>query len=139
MPIELTGDPEEVSVADTAKLVRASLAKAFLGQKFSVRYLSKDMAIDVSWVGGPLQKEVNQIIGSYSVGGMERDAGGYYWHEHYLLPDGSAFIRYSEGTAEFGGHEPAIDNRYFDDIAPEGTRRVCFGAFYIHGVRYESV
>ena len=138
MPLELTGEPENVSVADTAKLVRFALAKAFSGQKFTVHYLTRDMAVRVYWVGGPSQREVNQVIERYSGGGLELDIDAYYWHEHYLLPDGSAFIRYSEGTIELGGHYHKIDNRYFDEIAPEGTRRVKFKAFYISGERDDS-
>ena len=59
-----------------AKNIRIELARAFPGQKFSVRSSSFSMGNDVQvgWVDGPTSKEVEAIVGKYQYGhfnGME--------------------------------------------------------------------
>jgi len=56
-----------VSVAETAKLVRAALKAAFPGITFSVRSKSYSMgaSISVRWTDGPTEKDVERITGEY--------------------------------------------------------------------------
>ncbi len=56
-----------VSVAETAKLVRAALKAAFPGVTFSVRSKSYSMgaSISVRWTDGPTEKDVERITGEY--------------------------------------------------------------------------
>ena len=53
-----------------AKNMRIELKHAFPGHKFSVRSKSFSMgnSVDVSWVDGPTEKEVEAIIGKYQYG-----------------------------------------------------------------------
>jgi conjugative element/phage-associated large polyvalent protein len=56
-----------ISVTDTAKLVRAALKAAFPGVKFSVRSdkYAGGASIDVSWIDGPAEKDVEKITDRY--------------------------------------------------------------------------
>lgn len=61
-------------VTDTAKRVRAALKEAFPGVKFSVRCDRSSMSasIDVSWLNGPLQAQVERVVGKFrSTGPMD--------------------------------------------------------------------
>ncbi len=73
-------NPHLVSVAKegdslraAAKNIRIELARAFPGVKFSVksRRFSGGDAIDVSWVDGPVSKQVDEIIDRYSAGSFD--------------------------------------------------------------------
>jgi len=56
-----------ISVAETAKLVRAALKAAFPGVTFSIRSKSYSMgaSISVRWTDGPTEKDVERITGEY--------------------------------------------------------------------------
>jgi hypothetical protein len=60
---ELRPAPRWISVADTAKLVRAALRKEFPGVRFSVRSKSYSggASIDVSWQDGPPTKAIERV------------------------------------------------------------------------------
>jgi hypothetical protein len=83
-----------ISVADTAKLVRASVKEAFPGVKFSVRSRSYSMgaSIDVSWTDGPNSAQVDAVVkrfqGSYFDGMID------YKGTRYATLDG-ALVRFS--------------------------------------------
>ena len=53
-----------LSTAETAKLVRKALKKAFPGMKFSVRSsnYANGSSIDVSWTDGPTMKAVDEVV-----------------------------------------------------------------------------
>jgi hypothetical protein len=55
---------EYVSVAETAKQVRAALKKAFPGVKFSVRSTSYSggSSVSVGWTDGPQTTEVDKVV-----------------------------------------------------------------------------
>lgn len=59
--------PRSISVASTAKLVRAELKKEFSGTIFSVRSKSYSggASIRVEWTDGPTSKAVDQIVWKY--------------------------------------------------------------------------
>ncbi len=56
-----------ISAADTARLVRQALAKAFPRIKFSVRTktYSGGASIDVGWLDGPTEKQVEAVTHRY--------------------------------------------------------------------------
>lgn len=56
-----------LSVAETAKLVRAALADKFPGVKFSVRSKSYSggASIDISWIDGPTAEEVKNVSSKF--------------------------------------------------------------------------
>jgi hypothetical protein len=60
---EIRKSPRWISVADTAKLVRAALKKEFPGVTFRVRSKSYSggASIDVSWQDGPPTKAVEKV------------------------------------------------------------------------------
>ena len=63
---------EYLSVAETAKLVRAALKESFPGIKFSVRSKSYSggASINVGWTDGPNTRQVEAITGTFT--------GGYF-------------------------------------------------------------
>lgn len=60
-------EKEYVTVADTAKLIRQVLKKAFPGVKFSVRSKSYSggASVRVNWVDGPRIKEVEPVVSRF--------------------------------------------------------------------------
>ena len=58
------------SCADTAKLIRQSLKEAFPGIKFTVHShtYSGGASINVSWIDGPNEAQVNAVAGTFSDG-----------------------------------------------------------------------
>lgn len=120
---------EYISCADTAKLVRAALKKAFPGIKFSVRsdVYAGGASIRVRWTDGPSQSAVKAVAGCYAGGGFDGMIDMAYSTTAWLLPDGSATFAASPGTTgSMGVHSP------YDHAAPaEGARRVRFGADFV--------
>ena len=78
--------PAFVDVKQTAKMIRQDLKKAFPGANFSVRLSRYSMgsSVDVRWVDGPAQKDVETIIEVHER--IDRDAGGN------ILSGGNRFI-----------------------------------------------
>lgn len=58
---------EHVSVADTAKMIRAALKATFPGVKFSVRShsYSGGASIDIAWTDGPTASTVDRLVNQY--------------------------------------------------------------------------
>lgn len=115
-----------------AKNIRAELAAAFPGVKFSVRGRTASMmdAIDVSWTDGPMTAQVDEIIGKYAAGsfnGMD-DSYNYsvsVWNDcfgdakyvsgrrdHSAQAEASAvrrvFAKYGQLLAELGQTEEQV-------------------------------
>ena len=118
-----------LSCAETAKLIRAALKKAFPGVKFSVRssVYSGGASIRVGWVDGPSTKAVEAVTGAYAGGGFDGMIDMAYSKDSWLMPDGSAAFASSPGTVgSMGVYEP------YSHAAPEpGAKRVHFGADYV--------
>lgn len=57
-----------ISVADTAKLIRAAIKVAFPGVKFAVRSKSYSggASISINWTDGPTTKEVEAVTGRFA-------------------------------------------------------------------------
>lgn len=115
-----------LSCAETAKLVRKALKKAFPGQKFSVRSDSYSMgaSIDVSWIDGPTQKQVDAVVGVYAGADFDGMIDLKTHNDHWLEPDGTSTIAKREGTTgSFVG--------YITDPPTANSRLVSFGADYV--------
>lgn len=122
-------DRRFISVADTAKLVRAALKKAFPGVKFSVRSrtYAGGASIDVGWTDGPLASQVEAIAKNYQGGGFDGMIDMAYSVEAWLLPDGSACFAKTTGTEGSKGVVPSGQT-----IPPSfKAERVRFGADYV--------
>jgi hypothetical protein len=95
--------------AETAKLVRAALAKAFPGIAFSVRSktYSGGASIYVRWTDGPLLSEVERVARQFE--GQRFDGGiDLGWEaDLWLLPDGTCVVARDPGSVSSGGaHRP---------------------------------
>ena len=122
-----------LSCAETAKLVRAALAKNFPGVKFSVRSneYAGGASIDVRWTLGPTAKEVDAIAGQYESASFDGMIDMETHYSHWLMPDGSARIESGPGTEGSRGVIPAIEPQ----PRPEGAELVQFGAHYVQCAR----
>jgi hypothetical protein len=126
-----------LSCAETAKLVRAALKKAFPGIKFSVRsdVYSGGASIRVRWTDGPSEKAVKSVAGAYAGGGFDGMIDMAYSVDSWLMPDGSAASASSPGTTgSMGVYEP------YDHEAPApGAKKVRFGANFVFCDKDHSV
>lgn len=127
---------EYLSCAETAKLVREALKKAFPKIKFSVRShnYSGGASINVGWKDGPTTKEVEAVAKSYSGAGFDGMIDLKYHISHWLLPDGSVTVRKNPGTLGYGGLDEGESNP-----CPENGREVHFMADYIFCERDYSI
>jgi len=117
-------DSYYMSCAETAKLVRAGLKKAFPGQKFSVRShtYSGGASIDVRWTDGPQEADVKAVAGRYNGAGFDGMIDLKTYNADWLYPDGTveAFqseIGHSYGSTTYGpGGERVTDEDTNDYI-----------------------
>ena len=128
--------PRYISTADTAKLIRKALRRSFPGQQFYVRSKTYSMgsSIDVSWMDGPTEKEVRSITQDYASAGFDGMIDLQYHYYAWLLPDGSAVLASSNGTAGSGGTVEAFEV----ERPHQEAERVSFGADYVHCKRVVS-
>ena len=124
---------EYLSCAETAKLVRQALKRAFPDAKFSVRSdtYSGGASIDVRWTDGPRAKAVEPIAKQYQGGGFDGMIDMAYSRNHYLRADGSVFLRHDQGTQNSRGSVSEEDNRGLDSVMPSDVRVVRFAADFI--------
>jgi hypothetical protein len=128
---------EYLSCAETAKLVRGALKKAFPGIKFSVRsdVYSGGASIRVRYMDGPVTDAVKAVTNAYAGGGFDGSIDMAYYKESWLMPDGSAAFGSSSGTSGSMGYcEP-----YSYEAPAPGARKVQFGANFIFVDRDYSV
>ena len=123
----------DLSVAETAKVIRATLKPRFPGVRFSVRSKSYSggASIDISWQDGPRTKDVEAITDGFegrSFDGMNDLAS---IQNCWLLPDGTAQLAYRPDS--YGGSKPG----YVSD-APLNAELVHFGANYVFCNRHVS-
>lgn len=128
-------DPRYITCADTAKLIRAALRKAFPGTKFGVRShsYSGGASINVDWIDGPTSADVEAIAKQFAGGRFDGSIDMAYSVRHWLLPDGTADIAHSPGTTSSLGADQAVSAP-----APDGAELVRFGADYVHVSRRYS-
>ena len=124
-----TPQAEYIGVADTAKLIRGAIAKAFPGQKFSVKSdsYSGGASIHVKYTGGPMASDVDAILDPYRGGDFDGSIDMKYSRYSWLAPDGSASAAYSRGTVDNRGSDPG----FIGDAHAAGSKYVRFGADFI--------
>jgi hypothetical protein len=123
-----------ISPADTAKLVRPALAKAFPGVKFGVttKVYSGGASITVRIpFGGPSSKDVDAVVGPFAGGRFDGMIDMAYSVDSWLNPDGSATYGINPGSAGSRGVDPGYSIPKSD---PDAVR-VKFGANYIFASR----
>jgi hypothetical protein len=126
-----------LSCAETAKLVRGALKKAFPGVKFSVRSDTYSMgaSIRISWVDGPGTKAVDAVVQVFSGAGFDGMIDLKYHKEAWLMPDGTATFAKTSGTARSMGTVESAEA-----MQPSfKAERVHFGADYIFTNRRYSM
>jgi hypothetical protein len=109
---------EYVTVAETAKLVRAALKEAFPGVKFSVRSTSYSggSSVRAGWADGPQVAEVDKVVQPLAEGYRSR----YIFTEREFSDE---YRRYLERAVVFlsGETGPFDGNRRYEfGIIPEG-------------------
>lgn len=118
-----------LSVAETAKMVRAALKREFPGQKFSVRShsYSGGAAIRVHWTDGPRASDVQAVTSMFEGARFDGMIDLAYGASHWLDADGVPVL------AETYGHGMGMDGVH---AAPtEGAVLVHFGADYVTETR----
>lgn len=126
--VEYVG-PKYLSCAETAKLIRKALAKAFPGYKFSVRSntYSGGASIDVGWVDGPPASVVDAVVSGFAGGRFDGMIDMAYSVESWLNPDGTAYVAHNPGTQGSMGMDPG----FIDDPRSPDAQLVHFGADYV--------
>jgi hypothetical protein len=126
-----------LTCAETAKLVRGALKKAFPTIKFSVRshVYAGGASIDVNWTDGPSTKDVESVTNAYAGGGFDGMIDMAYSKESWLMPDGSAAFGSCPGTQGSMGVDAGYD---YKAPSPQ-ARKVSFGANFIFCTKHYSV
>lgn len=118
--------PDYLSCAETAKLVRGALKRAFPHARFSVRshVYAGGASIDVRYSGGPCNRFVERVAKQYQGSDFDGMVDLKTPNRHYLLPDGSALPSsfHRDGTSRAVGVVQGL---------PDGARLVRFGADFI--------
>jgi hypothetical protein len=124
-----TPEAESISLADTVKLVRATLKKAFPGVKFSVRVKSYSMgcSIQVGYDADVATNDVQRVVSVFSSTGFDGMIDASYAQYAWLAPDGTASLAYSQGRVGNDGN--AV--REFGEPHTANCRYVRFGADYV--------
>lgn len=106
------GETRYLSVAETARLIRPQLKKAFPGVKFAVR--SKSYAggasVRVNWTNGPTVAEVRLIAGQFSGGSFDGMIDMMHYNSSWLMPDGTAQVAKDPGSTGSMGVDEPINN-----------------------------
>lgn len=124
-----TRETEYLSCAETAKLVRAALKRAFPTTKFSVRsdVYSGGASIDIGWTDGPRRERVEEIAKRFEGADFDGMIDLKTSRQHYLTDAGDVTLAHATGTEGSRGVIPGYDN----PTPPPAARRVHFGADFI--------
>lgn len=119
-------DYEYISCANTAKLVRAALKRAFPATRFRVRShtYAGGASIDLDYTGGPCSRFVKQVAQQYEGARFDGMVDLKTYTRHYLLPDGSVRIS-SYHPDGISGQVGVVQG------LPDGARQVYFAANFI--------
>jgi len=120
-----------LSCAETAKLIRQALKKAFPAVKFSVRssVYSGGASINVEWTDGPITQAVEAVVGQYSGANFDGMEDLKTYNRSWLMPDGTATLAQRPSSASISAeeyqkpHEDAVLVRFGADFI-FATRRI---------------
>lgn len=118
-----------LSCAETARLVRAALRRAFPMTQFSVRssVYAGGASIDVRWTDGPRRDRVEEITKKFEGAAFDGMVDLKTSRAHYLAPGGEPILAHAEGTEGSGGTIPGVST----PSAPPHAQRVRFGADFV--------
>jgi hypothetical protein len=116
-----------LSVAETARLIRAALKSAFPGVKFSVRSekYSGGCSVDVSWIDGPTVKEVDAVAGMFEGKRFDGMIDMAWTAKLWLLPDGTAMVASDPGSEGSMGTRAAVRQW----MPHPDAKLICTGAY----------
>lgn len=114
---------EYLTCAETAKLVRAALKRAFPGVKFRVRssVYAGGAAIDVGWIDGPRSEAVERVAGAFAGADFDGMVDLKTYSQHWLNPDGTV-------TTAYAGAGGSTLPEYIGDAPGPNARLVRLGA-----------
>jgi hypothetical protein len=115
-----------LTCAETAKLVRQALKKAFPGTKFSVRSdtYANGASIRVRYTDGPASDKVDAVARGFAGSGFDGMIDLKFYKDHWLMPDGSVQIAKSGGG---GTTYPEV----IEDPPSPNAKLVSLGADYV--------
>src|SRR5215470_14435024 len=125
-----------ITCAETAKLLRGALKRAFPGVKFSVKSKTYSMgaSITVRWIDGPTAQMVEAVTGPYAGAGFDGMIDLKYHSDAWLAPDGTVTFAKTHGTQGSMGTVPSAQ-----DMKPSHKAElVSFGADYVFCTRSYS-
>ena len=131
-------ETRNLTLKETAKLLRVALKKNFPGVKFSVRSESFSMgsAIRVNYTDGPLQSDVESVVNCYAYGGFDGMIDLSFHVNHWMNEKTGEVVNASSGgTVNSGG----MYDSYEYGCPGEGWVQVSFGAKYVTVSHYLSV
>lgn len=119
-----------ISAVDTAKMIRKALKSAFPGVRFWVKTstYSGGASIDIDWIDGPAESEVNRVIAPYRGADFDGMVDLKTYRQAWMMPDGSVKLAKEEPRA----------GQIVKYAQPEGARLVHFGADFIFTRRHFS-
>lgn len=125
-----------VSLAETNKILRAHLKRAFPGTKFGVRgsSYSGGSSTDITWTDGPTRAQVEAVTDAYSSRGFDGMIDMAYSKTSWLLPTGEIVRGYSHGTENAAG---SVEGYAIPKPHPQ-AEAVHSGIGYVHCRRTES-
>jgi len=103
-----------ISTTDTAKMIRKTLKNSFSSTKFSVRShsYSGGSSIDISWVDGPMEKEVDAIAKFYQGASFDGMIDLKSYHNSLILLEGDEMPTEVHFAADFVFTSRQISNEY---------------------------
>jgi hypothetical protein len=127
---ETPREREWLTAADTAKLVRQALKRAFPNVKFSVRSdtYAGGASVRVRWTDGPTTSQVDEVAGAYAGADFDGMIDLKVSVQRWLHPDGTVTLAHREGTT--GSFVELLG----DPIGPS-ARLVRFGADFVQTSR----
>ena len=131
-------ETRNLTLKETAKLLRVALKKNFPGVKFSVRSESFSMgsAIRVNYTDGPLQSDVESVVNCYAYGGFDGMIDLSFHVNHWMNEKTGEVVNASSGgTVNSGG----MYDSYEYGCPGEGWVKVSFGAKYVTVSHHLSV
>lgn len=105
-PVAPKSEPaRNIGLAETNKIPRAHLKRAFPGTKFTVRgsSYSGGSSTDIAWTDGPTLKQVEAVTSAYASRGFDGMIDVAYSKTSWLLPSGEIVTVYSNGTENSAG------------------------------------